>query len=170
MQVGDRDMGDNPKIEWLKRYLSLQRQVDNREDTLARLENSQYLPAMPQSEGSKHTPGRSDRMANATVRYMEQKQKLTPIILACKEKMRAIEIAVYAIDDPLEQEVLILRYLEGAEGYRLMKWRDVAIAMYHSDDEADLTRVYRLHGAALLSLKMEDNATDGHSGGIDPDC
>lgn len=77
-------MGDNPKIVWLKRYLNLQRQVDNREETLARYENAQYLPAMPDSDGSKHTPGRSDRMANATVKYMEQKKKLMPIISACK--------------------------------------------------------------------------------------
>lgn len=153
-------MGDNPKIVWLKRYLNLQRQVDNREETLARYENAQYLPAMPDSDGSKHTPGRSDRMANATVRYMEQKQKITPIILACKAKMQAIEDAIYAIDDPLEQEVLILRYIEGSEGYRLMKWRDVALAMYHKDDEADITRVTRLHGAALLSLQMEDDLND----------
>lgn len=149
-------MSDNPKIVWLKRYLNLQRQVDNREETLARLENAQYLPAMPDSDGSKHTPGRSDRMANATVRYMEQKKKLMPKILACKEKMESIEDAVYAIEDPLEQEVLILRYLEGEEGYKQMRWKLVAMAMYHSDDEADQTRVHRLHGAALLSLKMED--------------
>lgn len=153
-------MGDNPKIVWLKRYLNLQRQVDNREETLARYENAQYLPAMPDSDGSKHTPGRSDRMANATVRYMEQKKKLMPIISSCKEKMKAIEDAVYAIDDPLEQEVLILRYLEGEEGYKLMRWKVVAMAMYHRDDDADITRVHRLHGAALLSLKMEDDTNE----------
>ena len=153
-------MGDNPKIVWLKRYLSLQRQIDNREDMLARLENAQYLPAMPDSDGSKHTPGKSDRMANATVRYMEYKQKVAPKISACKAEMQTIEDAVYAIDDPLEQEVLILRYLEGVEGYRLMKWREVALAMYHSDDEADVLRVQRLHGAALLSLQMEDDVTN----------
>ena len=99
-------------------------------------------------------------MANATVRYMEQKKKLAPKISAAKAVMQAIEDAVYAIDDPLEQEVLTLRYLEGAEGYRLMKWRDVALALYHSDDEADITRVHRLHGAALLSLQMEDDSTN----------
>ena len=153
-------MADNPKIVWLQRYLKLQCQIDGRQDMLARLENAQYLPAMPQSDGSKHTPGRSDRMANATVRYMEQKKKLAPKISAAKAVMQAIEDAVYAIDDPLEQEVLTLRYLEGAEGYRLMKWRDVALALYHSDDEADITRVHRLHGAALLSLQMEDDSTD----------
>ena len=156
-------MGDNPKIVWLKRYLNLQRQVDNREETLARYENAQYLPAMPDSDGSKHTPGRSDRMANATVKYMEQKKKLMPKILAYKEKMQAIEDAIDAIDDPLEQEVLTLRYLEGEEGYKPMRWKLVALAMYHSDDDADLTRVYRLHGAALLSLQMEDDPTNEES-------
>lgn len=153
-------MGDNPKIVWLKRYLNLQRQVDNREETLARYENAQYLPAMPDSDGSKHTPGKSDRMANATVRYMEQKAKLLPIISACKAKMQAIEDAIYAIDDPLEQEVLILRYLEGEDGYKHMRWKRVALAMYNSDDDADELRVQRLHGAALLSLQMEDNVTN----------
>lgn len=153
-------MGENPKIEWLQRYLKLQCQIDGRLDMLARLENAQYLPAMPESDGSKHTPGKSDRMANATVRYMEQKAKLTPKIQAAKAAMQAIEDAVYAIDDPLEQEVLTLRYLEGGGGYRLMKWRDVALAIYHSDEEADLTRVYRLHGEALLHLQMEDGSAD----------
>ena len=156
-------MGDNPKIAWLQRYLKLQCQVDGRLDLLARLENAQYLPATPESDGSKHTPGKSDRMANATVKYLEQKQKLTPKIQAAKVAMQAIEDAVYAIDDPLEQEILTLRYLEGGDGYRLMKWRDVALALYHSDDEADLTRVYRLHGAALLSLQMEDDSTNEES-------
>ena len=154
-------MGDNPKIVWLKRYLNWQRQVDNREETLARLENAQYLPAMPDSDGSKHTPGRSDRVANATLRYMEQKKKLQPIISALKEKMQAIEDAVYALDDPLEQEVLILRYLDGEDGYKHMRWRLVAQAMYHSDDDADLTRVHRIHGAALLNLQMADETADG---------
>ena len=153
-------MGDNPKIVWLKRYLNLQRQVDNREETLARYENAQYLPAMPDSDGSKHTPGRSDRVANATVRYMEQKKKLMPIISACKAKMQAIEDAVYAIEDPLEQEVLILRYLEGEAGYKQMRWKLVAMAMYHSDEDADQTRVHRLHGAALLNLQMGDDLTN----------
>lgn len=156
-------MGDNPKIVWLKRYLNLQRQVDNREETLARYENAQYLPAMPESDGSKHTPGRSDRVANATVRYMEQKKKLMPKILAYKEKMQAIEDAIYAIEDPLEQEVLILRYLEGEDGYKPMRWKLVALAMYHSDEDADLTRVHRLHGAALLNLQMEDDLSNEES-------
>ena len=156
-------MGDNPKIVWLKRYLNLQRQVDNREETLARFENAQYLPAMPENDGSKHTPGKSDRMANATVKYMEQKAKLMPKILAYKEQMQSIEDAIYDVEDPLEQEVLILRYLEGEDGYKQMRWKLVAMAMYHSDDDADVLRVQRLHGTALLSLQMEDDLTNEES-------
>ena len=156
-------MGDNPKIVWLKRYLNLKRQVDNLKDDLKVFENATYLPAMPESDGSKHTPGRSDRVANATVRYMEQKQKIMPKILAKETEMQAIEDAIDAVDDPLKQEVLRLRYIKGSAGYRHMKWTDVALAMYHSDDEADEKRVTRLHGEALLSLQMEDDSTNEES-------
>lgn len=156
-------MGENPKIVWLKRYLKLQCRIDGHEDRLARLENAQYLPATPDNDGSKHTPGRSDRMANATVKYMEQRASLTPKITAAKAAMKAIEDAVDAIEDPLEQEVLTLRYLDGGDGYRLMKWRDVALALYHSDDDAAEKRVHRLHGVALLHLQMEDDFSDEES-------
>lgn len=152
-------MGDNPKKAWLTNYLRLQRQIDHARDLLARLENAQYLPAMPQSDGSKHTPGRSDRMANATIKYMESREKLLPKIEDKKRQMQAIEDAVYAVEDLLEQDVLRLRYLEGSDGYRLMKWRDVALAMYNNDDDADVTRVTRIHGTALLHLQMEDDLT-----------
>lgn len=152
-------MGDNPKKAWLTNYLRLQRQIDHMRDLLARLENAQYLPAMPQSDGSKHTPGRSDRMANATIKYMESREKFLPKIEDKKRQMQAIEDAVYAVEDLLEQDVLRLRYLEGSDGYRLMKWRDVALAMYNNDDDADVTRVTRIHGTALLHLQMEDDLT-----------
>ena len=153
-------MGDNPKIVWLKRYLNLKRQVDNLKDELSVHENAAYLPAMPESDGSKHTPGRSDRMANATVKYMEKKQELMPIITSKETEMQAISNAIYAVKDPLKQEVLRLRYIKGDPGYRHMKWINVALTMYHSDDEADEKRVTRLHGEALLNLQMEDDSTD----------
>lgn len=153
-------MGDNPKIAWLRCYLKLQCEIDQIYEKSVRLDNARFLPAMPQSDGSKHTPGRSDRMANAQIRYDEYKKKVAPKILAYKAEMQAIEDAVDAIDDPLERVVLTLRYLDGGEGYRLMKWRDVALAIYHNDDEADITRVHRLHGAALLSLQIGDGSNE----------
>ena len=156
-------MGENPKIVWLQSYLKLQCKIDQMKDKLTRLDNARFLPAMPESDGSKRAIGRSDRMASAQIRYDEYKEKVSPKIRVAKAKMQAIEDAVDAIDDPLEQVVLTLRYLDGEDGYKLMRWRLVAQAMYHSDDEADLTRVSRLHGAALLSLQMEDDATNEES-------
>ena len=69
-----------------------------------------------------------------------------------REQLDAIENAIDSIDDPLKQEVLRLRYLEGNTG-RLLKWKDVAFAMYHSDTEADLQRVHRLHHKAIELVK-----------------
>ncbi len=146
----------NPKIEWLSTYLGLKCQVDNREDRIKELENACHMPAMPESDGSKRTPGASDRMANATLRFMEYRDKVAPVIRSYRAEMQAIEDAINAIWDPLQREVLIQRYIEGQEGYRLMKWRNVALKIYHNDDDADIDRVSRLHGAALLSLEMEE--------------
>lgn len=70
-----------------------------------------------------------------------------------RARLDAIENAISEIDDPLYSEVLWLRYMDGDTG-RLLKWRDVAFAMYHSDTEADLQRVNRLHRKALAMVKI----------------
>lgn len=75
------------------------------------------------------------------------------IVNRLREQLDAIEKAIYAINDPKYSEVLILRYTEGPTG-RLMKWKDVAFAMYHNDTDADLKRVYKLHREALAMVKL----------------
>ena len=72
-----------------------------------------------------------------------------------RARLDAIENAIYEIDDPLYSEVLRLRYMDGDTG-RLLKWRDVAFAMYHSDTEADLQRVNRLHRKAIEMVKRSN--------------
>lgn len=146
----------NPKIEWLTRYQNLLRENDNREDRLAHLINEQYIPAAKESDGSKRNPGAYDRMGNATIRRMEYEEKTKQRAEERKREMDAIFFAVEDIPDPLEREVLRLRYIDGRKGYRLMLWRDVALKMYQDDDEAALMAVYRLHGQALQSLEMEE--------------
>lgn len=69
-----------------------------------------------------------------------------------RKQLDAIHKAICSIDDPRYREVLTLRYTEGSAG-RLMPWRDVALAMYHNDAEADLLRVHRLHRKALDMVK-----------------
>lgn len=76
-------------------------------------------------------------------------------LVALRTRLNAIENAIFEIDDPLYSEVLRLRYMDGDTG-RLLKWRDVAFAMYHSDTEADLLRVHRLHRKALEMVKQSN--------------
>lgn len=70
-----------------------------------------------------------------------------------REQLDAIEKAIDTVGDLQCSEVLILRYTEGPTG-RLMKWKDVAFAMYHNDTDADLKRVYKLHREALAMVKL----------------
>lgn len=149
-------MGKNPKIEWLMRYQNLLRESDNRDDRLARMVNDQYIPATKESDGSKRNPGAYDRMGSATIRRMEYEEKTKQRAAERQREMDAIFFAVEDVPDPLEREVLRLRYIDGRKGYRLMLWREVALKMYHDDDEAALQAVYRLHGRALNSLEMEE--------------
>lgn len=76
-------------------------------------------------------------------------------VKALRQELDAIENAIDAIDDPQYNDVLFLRYTAGPTG-RLMRWRDVAFAMYHNDTEADLTRVHRLHQKALAMVKLPE--------------
>ena len=72
---------------------------------------------------------------------------------ALRKELDAIENAINAINDPQYRVVLTLRYTDGPTG-RLMRWRDVAFAMYHNDADADLLRVHRLHRKALDMVKL----------------
>lgn len=80
-------------------------------------------------------------------------ESLEQELTVLRARLNAIENAIEAINDPLYSEVLRLRYMDGDTG-RLLKWKDVAFAMYHSDTEADLQRMNRLHRKALAMVKI----------------
>lgn len=67
--------------------------------------------------------------------------------------VQAIEAAIDRIEDPLERECLRLRYIDG-NGYKLMPWRDVSIAIFGDDDEKYLLSTFRLHGKALQHVAL----------------
>lgn len=139
--------------EWLKSYQGLKFEYDTWADKLEMRENAQYLPAIPDSDGSKHTPGRSDRMANATVRRMEFEDETAEEIAEIKAKMKAIENAIKALPDPMLRGVLIQRYIVGFDGYNLRPWKPVAMQLFRKDDDAALKRVQNLHREALECLE-----------------
>ena len=140
----------------LASYVSLKMEVENQAERLVRLKNEAEMPAAKQSDVSKHTQGNGDRLERAIIRYMEYKDRITPKIQEIKVEMREIENAIDDVPDPLEREVLRLRYIDG-EYCRLMPWKDVAAQLFGDNDERHLLAAYRLHGRALVSIaKMAD--------------
>ena len=132
-------------------YVSLRMEIENRLERLARLRTQAGIPAMRQGDGSQHSPGKGDRMERAIIRYMEYEQKISPLIESTRAEMKEIEDAVNAVKDPLEREILRLRYIDG-DFCRLMPWKDVAYNLFGGDDERHVLAAYRLHGKALISI------------------
>jgi len=78
--------------------------------------------------------------------------EITAELEANLAEMDAIRKAIKSLDDLMEQEVLWNRYIE-PDGIKHMPWRDVALRMYHDDDESTIRAVTRLHGKALESIR-----------------
>lgn len=133
-------------------YIYLKKEVDHLKERLQRMRSQEILPAQKESDGSAHTAGASDRMANAVIRRMAYEDRVLPQIRAAQAEMDAIEAEISALRDPLERTVLRLRYIDG-EYCRHMKWKDVATNVYGDDEEKHLTAVHRIHGRALENLR-----------------
>ena len=145
----------SPK-ERLQRYAALRMENENRLDRLARLKADAELPTQREADGSGHTGSSGDRMARAVERYMEYEQQVRPVINSNPSEMDAVRAAVEMLTDPMEREVLRLRYLD-TNGCRLMRWRDVALALYGDDDEKHILAAYRIHDKAVESIRFVKN-------------
>ena len=135
----------------LASYVSLKMEIENQLERLARMKNEAKIPSIRHGDGSQHTHGSGDRMERAILRYMEYEERIMPQIEATQTEMEEIEQAIDAVDDPLEREILRLRYIDG-ENCRMMPWKDVAFRMFGDNDERHILAAYRLHGRALVSI------------------
>ena len=137
-------------------YIKLKKRIENHEERIARMRSDEQFPAMRPSDGSKRNPGASDRMGNAVIRRIEYEERMADSIKDALAEMSLIEAAVFSLDDPLECEVLQLRYIDGDinGAARPMHWSDVAIKIYGDDDEKDVRNAHRLHGRALQSIRQ----------------
>lgn len=142
---------DKMTKERLASYISLRLEVDNQLERLARMRNDEKIPAMRESDGSQHSPGSGDRMERAIIRRMEYEDRIMPQIEAALAEMETIEQAIYAVADPMEREVLRLRYMEG-NYIRHLPWRDVALKLFGDDDKRHMVATYRLHTRALNNI------------------
>ena len=146
--------------EYLMEYAALKQEARNNEERILQAFNESLIPAMAQSDGSQRTPGRGDRQEKASIRYIETKDRLQPIIDANKAKMREIEDTISSLPDPMHREVLRLRYLD-VDGWNPVKWRFVALTMYHNDDENALRKLQYIHREALASIDAVLAAKEG---------
>lgn len=136
----------------LMRYSRLKKENENRAETLARMKAAAQFTPSVEPDGSQHTAGDGQRMARAIEDYVEYEERITPQLEKNRAEMLRIEQAVAQLPDPLEREVLRLRYLDG-DAWRLPKWRDVAMKIYGSDERKYLDAVLKIHQTALLQME-----------------
>ena len=146
--------------ERLARYISLKKENENRLERLARMKSDAEMPAQRDPDSSKHTGSSGERMARAIEAYMEYEDMIRPLVDANRREMAEIEAAVAALPDPLEREVLRLRYLDGY-GVRLNPWKDIAMVLYGDDDERSVHACMRLQSRAIQNLIKNTQAEDG---------
>ena len=114
------------------------------------MKSEEQFPAMRAGDGSQHT-GVGDRLTGAVLRRMDYEERIRPLIEANLREMEKIEEAISQIQDPMEREVLRLRYIDGA-CWKPMPWSEVALQIYGDNDERCLMATYRLHSRALASI------------------
>ena len=138
--------------ERLATYVSLRMETYRQLEKLIRMKNEEKLPAMRMGDESKRTGTTGDRLERLIIRRMEYEERVLPLIESAQQEMEAIEDAINALHDPLEREVLRLRYIEG-DFYRMMPWREVSLKLFGDDDSRHILATYRTHGRALQSIR-----------------
>mgnify|MGYP000166495952 CR=1 FL=1 len=138
--------------ERLIRYSALRLENENRLERLSRMKNAAQMPASRAGDGSQHTGSSGERMARAVEAYIEYEEQIRPKIEENLREIARTRSMVESLSDPMEREVLRLRYLDG-ETCRLMSWKDVACQLYGDDDDRMIHACLRLHAKALQSIK-----------------
>lgn len=135
----------------LQRYAALRLENENRLERLARLRAEAELPAQREADGSARTENSGDHMARAAERYIEYEHQIRPLIEANCREMDAVCTAIEKLSDPLEREILRLRYIE-SDGYKPRPWRQVARIIYGGDGEAMVRACIRVQNRALKNI------------------
>ena len=117
---------------------------------IAKLRSNEQFPTRAESDGSKHQIN-VDRMERAIIRRMEFEERYLATIEANHAEMMEIETAIDSLKDPLEREVLRMRYTD-SDTIRKRKWHEIAVDIYGGDDEKHMQAVNRLHRRAIANI------------------
>ena len=145
--------------ELLQEYIGLLMERQRYDERIQQMKSSEIMPAQKESDGSQHGGSSGDSMARNIERRIAYEKKMEDSIKSNAIKMSMVEHAVAGLKNPLEREVIRLRYIEpridnetGRETYRRMKWTEITNVLYGSEDDCYLKSVSRLHTNALQNL------------------
>lgn len=126
----------------LEQCLGLRLELQNRLQQLARLQQTDR-----------------DSPLLAGSRAEEYARQIAGTVQRNRRQLAEIEAAVATLHDPLEREVLRLRYLEpsrdpqtGRKSARHTTWNEISRTMYGSSDKGACRTTIRIHGRALQHL------------------
>ncbi len=137
----------------LKNYIYLQLENENQIERLARMKSAEQLPPAVISDGSQRQCSSNQRMAKAIENRLVVEKEMQFIIENNTSQMKSIREKITQIEDPMQREVLRLRYLD-ARHSRNLKWTEIAELIYGSDDEKYLIAIQRIHKKALENLNI----------------
>ena len=138
----------------LSRYTRLKSVMDKLVEELVRRHNHQYLPARSENDGSKRSTVIPDTMSNRIISRITFQEKAAAQLKKIDAEMSVIEDAVLELEDGLEQQVILLRYITGInDGAQLMPWREIAVKVYGDDGDAQMQAVFRTHKRALKNIQ-----------------
>lgn len=131
--------------EYLQQAYRIDRKIKLDTEKLVATRSALYgKTARYDSDGSKPVPC-GNVAERAVLRVMELEERLSKEIDELTAKLREIELAVNAVPDEVQREVLTRRYL------LYQKWEDIAEEMNYS-----VQHIFRLHGAALKNMRVNE--------------
>lgn len=141
------------KKEILEQYVFLKAELENQLERIARAKNdSEIHHTKLLGEILQHQMVTGDQLGTAVIRWLDLAERLRPSIEANITQMKEIEDSIDNLSDPLEREILRMRYLEG-EYRRLTPWKIIAIKIYGGDEEKHMRSVQRLHKRAIEHIE-----------------
>jgi len=145
--------------EDLLRYIPLKREIEVRQERIVRMRSHEQYPEMHDASESQHVASATDSTAKAIEARLEYTDTTDQLIAQNWAEIRRIETAVDALSNPLERQVILLRYMS-AEFCRMPLWSAIAMRMYGNDDRNQVLSCFRLHKTALANLLCPDPSLD----------
>ena len=137
----------------LESYQRYQKRIDNTEERLAFLEStlgapsSSNLSGMP--SGSRDGSSKQER---DVLKKLELEEKLQDMYEEENRQREEIESLIEQMDEPDEQTVIEMRYLDGANWWTISAALHGKLPDYDEHEERYLKRTFKIHGRALQTL------------------